>query len=277
MKSISNGLKTHLAGEVTTLATLWKITRLDNKVFAFTDHTRDITYGGITYLASTSYAPSAIKTTAALNVDNLEVQSFLDSETITEHDLMAGLWDYATVLVMRINYMSPGDGVEIMRKGTLGNVKTGKTSFVAELRGMTQPLQQAIGRIFTPGCDADLGDTRCGVSISSYTVTGTVTSVISGHEFKDTGRTESSGWFNDGMLTWTSGNNNTYKMEVKTFTNGTFFLQQAMPNAIQVGDTYSVHAGCDKTLSTCKNKFDNVINFRGFPHVPGNDRMMAGT
>lgn len=276
MKSTGTALKTHMAGEVTSLATLWKITRLDATVFAFTDHTRDIEYGGNTYLASSGYAPSAIKTTAALNVDNLEVQSFLRSSTITDADLLAGLWDYATVEIMRINYLSIGDGIEWLRKGTLGNVKTGRTAFVAELRGMTQPLQQTIGRIFSPGCDANLGDARCGVTIASYTVTGAVTSVTSGHEFTDTSRAEASGYFEGGLLTWTAGNNNTYQMEVKTFASGVFFLQQAMPNAIQIGDTYSVYAGCDKILSTCKTKFSNVINFRGFPHVPGNDRMVSG-
>ena len=67
-------------------------------------------------------------------------------------------------------------------------------------------------------------------------------------------------------------------MEVKDFSaGGVFVLQQAMPNAIAIGDAYSVHAGCDKLLATCRDKFSNVINFRGFPHVPGLDRMVSGS
>ena len=29
--------------------------------------------------------------------------------------------------------------------------------------------------------------------------------------------------------------------------------------------------GCDRRLATCRARFDNVANFRGFPHIPGND------
>jgi hypothetical protein len=29
--------------------------------------------------------------------------------------------------------------------------------------------------------------------------------------------------------------------------------------------------GCDRALATCRDRFANVVNFRGFPHIPGND------
>jgi uncharacterized phage protein (TIGR02218 family) len=276
MKTLSANLKSHIAGEVTTLATLWKVTRTDATVFGFTDHSDDITYGGTTYDAATGYTPSNIETTASLGVDNLDVQAVLDSASITDADLMAGLWDYATVEIVRVNYKSLGDGHEWMRRGTLGNVSTGRTAFVAELRGMTQPLQQSIGRIFAPACDAALGDARCGITLGTYTVTGTLTAVASGHQFTDSARAEAAGYFNGGLLTWTGGANAGYAMEVKSFAAGVFVIQQAMPTTPSIGDTYSVSAGCDKTLATCGTKFANVVNFRGFPHVPGMDSMMSG-
>jgi uncharacterized phage protein (TIGR02218 family) len=66
-------------------------------------------------------------------------------------------------------------------------------------------------------------------------------------------------------------------MEVKTSTSaGVITLQQFMPNAIAIGDDYTISAGCDKQLATCKTKFNNVVNFRGFPHVPGQDMMVSG-
>ena len=37
------------------------------------------------------------------------------------------------------------------------------------------------------------------------------------------------------------------------------------------GDAFSVTAGCDKSFSTCRTKFANHLNFRGFPHLPGAD------
>ena len=29
--------------------------------------------------------------------------------------------------------------------------------------------------------------------------------------------------------------------------------------------------GCDRHLGTCRGRFGNVVNFRGFPHIPGSD------
>lgn len=277
MKTVSAALKAHLQGTVLTTCTLWKVTRQDGLIFGFTDHDQDVTFSGVTYKANTGHTASSIKTTAQLSVDNLEVQSMLTGSTLTEADIQAGLWDFAQVLIQIVNYKDLTMGSMILRQGWLGNVKTGRFNFTAELRGMMQPLQQQIGRVYAPGCDAALGDARCGVVLATFTVTGNVTSDTSARLFVDTTRPEANGYFDGGLITWTSGLNKGYRMEVKTFiSGGTITLQQSMPNAIQIGDGYSMSAGCDKLRTTCVTKFSNVANFRGFPDIPGLDAMLSG-
>lgn len=276
MKSVSTNLKAHLSGDVVTLAHLWLCNLTNGAVHAFTDHDQDITYGGVTYLAATGFTASKIATTAQLNVDNLEVQGMLNSATITDADLLAGLWDYAQITLSIVNYADLTMGAMQLRNGWLGNVKSGRQNFYAELRGMMQPLQQAIGRIYAPACDARLGDAHCGITLASYTVAGSITAVTNSRVFTDSARVEAAGYFEGGLITWTSGANNTYRMEVKTFASGVITLQQGMVNNVQVGDTYSMSAGCNKLLATCKTKFNNVVNFRGFPNVPGQDMMISG-
>lgn len=210
-------------------------------------------------------------------MDNLELEGMISSEVIDDSDLLAGLWDFAKFEISRVNYEDLTQGKEILRAGTLGNVRTGTNNFFVELRGMMQPLQQDVGRVYNPACDADLGDHRCKVDLAPYTVTGTVTTSITQSSFVDSGRGEPAGWFDFGLLTFTSGLNTGYSMEVKEFGSGEFVLQQAMPAPISIGDEYMVYAGCDKRRSTCKDKFNNIVNFRGFPDVPGMDRMVSGT
>ena len=113
------------------------------------------------------------------------------------------------------------------------------------------------------------------ITSSPYRVTGSVVSVTDRSKFTDTARTEADDYFKYGLLTWTSGLNNGYSMEVKNYTlsTGEFELFEPMPYAIAVADTYSVYAGCDKFFSTCKDKFSNVVNFRGEPHVPTQDQI----
>jgi uncharacterized phage protein (TIGR02218 family) len=208
----------------------------------------------------------------------LDVQGVLTSDTLNDEDLRAGLWDYCLVEIYKINWSDTSMGIVWDRKGRLGEVSTGRVSFTAELRGLAQNLQQVIGRVYTASCNADFGDARCGKSLASYTVSGSVSSVSSNRIFADSSRTEADHYFRYGLLTWTSGANDGLKMEVKGFLNagGVFELQGEMPYDILAGDSFEVYAGCDKTLATCKAKFSNVINFRGFPHVPGQDALLSG-
>jgi uncharacterized phage protein (TIGR02218 family) len=276
MKSISASLATHLASETTSLCTLWKITRTDGQIFGFTDASSDITYSGTTYLASTGHSPSAIKTTADMSVDNLEVVSVLDSSTLTEQDIVAGKWDYATVDLMMVNYSDLTAGHLKIRKGTIGQIKLGRNQFAAELRGLAQALQQTMGVIITPACRANLGDTKCAVTLASYTTSGTVTSVTSNSVFADTSLTAVNGYYDYGLVTWVGGLNSGLMMEVKTFLNsgGSVTLQMTAPYDINVGDTYTISAGCDKTRTTCVAKFNNIANFRGYPDLPGQDKII---
>ena len=278
MKSVSVALLAHMQGETTTLATCWRVTRLDGEVFGFTDHCETLTIDGVAYVASTGYTATAIQSGSGLNVDNLDIEGALDSETITEQDLLAGLWDFAAIEIFLVNYDDLTMGEMVLRTGNLGTVRTGRGMFVAELRGMMQRLQQAVGRLVMPACNANLGDARCGVNLATYTAVGSVDSVTSNRQFLDAALPHATGWFNGGLLTWTSGANDGLAMEVKQFTfGGSIVLHLPMPHTVSAGDTFTISAGCDKALSTCLGKFSNVVNFRGFPHLPGITRIGSGT
>jgi hypothetical protein len=83
-----------------------------------------------------------------------------------------------------------------------------------------------------------------------------------------------SGYFDGGVMTWTSGANNGLSGEVASYTVGQIVLALPMPYAIAAGDTYSLIAGCDKTFPTCRDRFSNVLNFRGEPYLGGMDKLV---
>src|SRR5690606_27464385 len=136
MMTCSTALREHLAGTVTTLASLWRITRTDGVVMGFTDHDQDITFDGQFYKAATGFTPTALSSNAALAVDNMEIQSVLDSEDITEADLAAGVYDNATVDLFLVNYDDLSAGALYPRRGTIGQVRVTGSGFAAELIGM---------------------------------------------------------------------------------------------------------------------------------------------
>lgn len=284
MKPVSEALAAHIAGEVTTLATCWKLTRKDNTLMGFTNHDKDLTIDGVVYKAATGFTPSAIENSGTLSVDNLDVEGMLTSGSLTEADIMAGLYDFADIDIFQVNYMELSQGVFPLKRGWLGEVSLKKHQFVAEVRGMSQRLSQTIGELYSPSCRASLGDARCKVDLAAHTATGAISSVASAQQFTDNSQTEASASFAAGIITFTSGANQGLSMEIKEYMyttgiGGQFVLALPMPYPVSEGDGYSVIKGCDKTLATCKGRFDNLLNFRGEPHVPGLDRMLetAGT
>ena len=277
MKGLSAALKTHYALGTTTLATCWKATLVNGTVYAATSSDRDVVYSGRTYLAASSYRPSNVDSSNDLNPDNLELDGYLNASFITDADIQAGLWDYAAIELFEINYLDTSMGRNLIRSGTLGQVKTGRQTFNAELRGLMQAYSRVIGRLTTQTCTADLGDARCTKVLTSFTFTGTVTSATGNRVVSDSGRTQANDYFTGGKLTFTGGPNNGLAMEVQTYSVGVLTLALAMPYTVSAGNTYSVIAGCTKRFTEdCVGKFSNGVNFRGFPHVPGVSIWKAG-
>jgi hypothetical protein len=164
VKTVSPSLASHLAGSVTTLATCWRITRVDGVVFRFTDHDQDLVVEGEVYEASAAYSRTAISNDAGMGVDNLDVEGVFDSAAVTEEELRAGLFDRAEVRIFLVNWADPSMGALRLRRGWFGEVVlTEQGVFRTELRGLTQALSQRIGELYSPECRADLGDHRCRV------------------------------------------------------------------------------------------------------------------
>ena len=275
MKAIGAGLQAMLDTGVTTVALCWKVTRADSAVQGFTEHDRDITFDSVTYKAASGFTASEIEHSLGLAVDGLEASGALSSAAITEDDLARGHYDGAALEIIAVNWDDPSERVTLMA-GSIGEVRRGRTAFQAEIRSIVHVLAQATGRTYQYYCDADLGDARCAVDLDdpAFKGSGTVTAsdglaiVASGlGAFAD-------GWFTGGRLIWTGGPNSGLAFEVKAHhltSVVTLVLWAAPPDPIGAGDTFDVTAGCDKSLAVCKAKFSNVVNFRGFPHMPGND------
>lgn len=267
---MSPELRAHCASGTTTLATCVKATLRNGTVVATTSHDTDLPIDGVLYLASAGYLGSNVESSAALNPDNLEISGFMRSPAITEEDIHSGIWDYAAIEMFEVNYNDLTMGKNILRTGTLGEVKGGRSKFTAELRGLMQAYSRTIVRLTTKDCTADLGDERCKIPVHLWTVAGTVGSVSDNRVISDGNRTEVADWYAGGKLTFTSGLNQGLSMEVKQSAPGVLTLHERMPFEIVEGDAYLVAAGCTKRMAEdCRDKFNNIINFRGFPFVPG--------
>ncbi|WP_072392068.1 DUF2163 domain-containing protein [Hyphomicrobium sp. CS1GBMeth3] len=277
MKQLSEGLAEHVASGATTLCWCWRLTRRDGVRHGFTDHDHDIVFADTVFEAAAGMEASEIRDSVGLSVDNLEVTSAVTSERLAEADLAAGLYDNAGIEIFRVNWAAPEQRV-LMRSGNLGEVKRAGRAFAAEVRGLAHTLQETRGRLFQYTCDADFGDARCAVNRddAAFKGTGALIAVASPRRFTVSGlEAFANGWFTHGLLTFTSGAASGQALEVKQHagagSSATIELWSRARLPLEPGQTFTVTAGCDKRIATCKAKFSNVANFRGFPHMPGND------
>jgi uncharacterized phage protein (TIGR02218 family) len=278
MRILPPALAAHLAGGATTLATCWTLTRRDGAVLGFTDHDRDISIGGVTFVARTGLDASEAVSELGLAAVGVEVAGALSAEGLSEAALEAGQFDAADVTVQLVNWADTSQRV-LVSKGTIGEVKRRDGAFLAELRSAAHRLNQVDGRLYAKQCDADLGDSRCGVALAGFTAAAVVAATDGAMHVEATGLgTYPAGRFTAGALRWTGGANLGGTVEIKghTLRGDIALLELWRPpaEALLVGAAFTVSAGCDKRFATCRDTFANSANFRGFPHIPGNDRVL---
>jgi len=274
MRSIPTDLAAHIKGEVTTLATCWRIKRQDGIVLGLTTHDRPLRINGVIYRAAGGFVPTTMESSNTLEVDNLDIEGILASSALSRSDLLAGRYDLAEVEVFLVNWAAPEAGAVILKTGFLGDVSLGDNAFTVEVRGLTQLLQADIGDMYSPECRAILGDGRCKVRLRAFRVLGAVSGVMDSESFEDAARSEADGWFDYGVLSWLTGANAGVECDVKSSAGGQIVLAEPMAGQIAVGDRYEMTAGCDKRFQTCRSKFSNARNFRGEPAVPGVDAVL---
>lgn len=277
MSTYPPALLAHLSQEITSVCHCWKLTRSDGLVLGFTDHDEALTVDGMLYEPSSGFSASEARDTLGLAASTMDVEGALSSDRLSEEDIAAGLYDGASVETLLVNWRAPVDFASI-RKATIGKVTLSDNRLVAELQGAFQVLDQPGGRRVRRLCDAELGDGRCGVALATgaFRGTGTVVSASGIDMIEVSGLAGFEGdWFSGGVLSWTSGDNAGRLARVVTHSRRgsevTLALWPGAGFAPRPGDTFQVTAGCDKSFTTCKAKFDNALNFRGFPHLPGNN------
>lgn len=279
MRILSPELAAHVADEATTLCRCWSMTRRDGAVLGFTDHDRDLSFGGILFRANAGLEAAEASSELGFATGGGEVLGALAASGLNEQDLSLGLYDDARVALWLVNWANPSQNT-LLETGFVGEVKRSDTNFTAEVRGLGKAFDDERGRLYTASCSADLGDTRCGATASSSAATVAATD----GRLSITAPTLSAygdGYFGGGRLVFTAGSNIGFATEIRSHRadGGAVVLQlwQAAPQPILIGDAFTVQAGCDKRFITCRTKFGNSVNFRGFPHLPGNDFIIGGT
>lgn len=277
MREIPSELQTRLDAGATTLCRCWRLDRVDGASFGFTDHDAPLVFDGVAFDPAGALDASGLEAAEGLAPDNLELAGALRSDALTEDDIRAGKLDGAMIEQWLVDWTEPSLRV-LLFKGSLGDIRRRGREFTAELLGLSHQLNQPAGRQFLPICDAALGDARCSVDLANpgFRAAGQVARIDAPGVYAVSGlETFDAGWFSRGALAWTSGGASGARLPIKSHriagAEHILELWRAPTSEIALGDSFDATAGCDKRLDTCRAKFANHLNFRGFPHMPGDD------
>ncbi len=270
-------MRAHLEAATTTLCRAWAITRRDGTRLGFTDHDCDLNFDGLKFCADTGLSARQLEQGTGLSVDNSEALGALSAAAVRERDIAAGYYDEAEVLSWLVNWQNP-DERQLQFRGYIGEITREDGQFRAELRGLTDRLNRPQGRIYQTPCTAVLGDQRCGFDINTpgYLAEAALVEVrdrqtfilplLPGFEPE---------WFSRGVLRTSDGLWGAIKRDLTTPTQREITLWEPLGAEIEPGALIRLEAGCDKRFKTCKLKFNNLLNYQGFPDIPREDWLVA--
>ncbi|MCG6901798.1 MAG: DUF2163 domain-containing protein [Rhodobacter sp.] len=274
-------LEAHLKTGATNVCRAWAVVRRDGETFGFTDHDQDLEFDGLSFRADTGLSAGAIQQATGLAVDNSEAVGALSDAALREDDIQAGRFDGADVRAWLVNWRDVSQRV-LQFRGSLGEIKRAGGAFQAELRGLTEALNQPLGRVYQSPCSAVLGDADCKVDLTApgYFSEVPVEEVEDRKLFRFADMTGfDDRWFERGrvlMLTGAAkGLIGLIKNDRLSGDGRSVELWESLGATVAAGDVIRIEAGCDKRAETCRLKFDNFLNFQGFPHIPGEDWLMG--
>lgn len=278
---MQHALENHLKTGSTTVCWAWLVRRRDGETLGFTDHDCDLTFDGVLFAARSGLTAGVLEKTNGMAVDNTEVLGALSDASVREEDILAGRYDGAEVVTYLVNWVNVNER-SVLFRGTFGEMTRSQGSFRVELRGLTEALNVRHGRVYHAECGAVLGDAQCKVDLTAPAMSVIVPAqaVLEGRVIHVPALAEySEGWFADGQLLIHTGIGKGQSGRIKSDTTvgqiRIVEMWQSFGVRPQAGDQMRLVAGCDRRASTCRQKFDNFLNFRGFPHIPGEDWMRS--
>lgn len=295
MRSLSVSFAAHLASNPLKLAECVLLSPLVGTPMGFTSLNRDLLIDGVTYEAGTWAEMSSMSATRGSGVDNIETSGILSSDNITESDIIAGVYDGAKIELFQVVWSNLSYGKFIVLTGVLGEISHTGTLFNTEFRSLSQFLSQNIVDLTSPVCRVrQLFDAKCFVNGTNYDETfvpgdfrflSPVSAVVSSRQITFGGPTtpvngeiKATGYYDYGIVLFTTGLNAGYSRDVKSHilnaSLAEITLQESFPFTVAVSDIARLEAGCDRLSATCTNKYANIGNYRGEPHLPGSEAIL---
>lgn len=275
MKTASAELIALMASNTFRLADIYTFTLKSGVVLRYTSADIAITYNSLIY-TPIPVSRGRTRTSIGVEVDTLEVTISPGPDlTVSGSPFLqaahSGIFDGATVLVEKAYMPSWGNtsaGVLHIFEGEVSDVEIDGLSLYMKVWSMTALLNIQMPRNkYQAPCGKNLYGAACGVIKANFKVIGSVTAG-SNTLIVNSALAQAADYFMLGTIEFQTGQNANVIRTVRAYSAGQFTLTQPLAYTPAVGDTFHAYPGCDKSLLTCTNKFNNRPRYRGQPWIP---------
>jgi len=240
---------------------LYLFNRADNEYWSYTSSDTIITYDG------RDYNPILIRRSDII-LDSNSLKTQIEITVALDNSFVRNSIKEPIEGVVRLTiYRKQGNNYVTYWKGFIRGISFKSNTSVIICNLKSDSLKRGgLMRKYSRQCDLPLFSELCTISKSDsdYYVTGTI-NTVDGVEINATiFSSKIDGWFVGGIFKLDNGNC-TQKI---VYHSGTTIKIARSISAVQAGLTFTAWAGCDHLKATCKDKFNNKLNYGGQPYLP---------
>ena len=282
MKSASAALIALLnSGEQFIMADLYTFTLVGGAtILRYSAAPTPIVANGYLFAVGPKFERSKTKVVIGTQVDEFDIKIYPEAtDVVGSTPFLEAAWqgqfDGGLVRLERAfmgtdagGYGDTSAGTVILFSGRISDIDCSRTGVEMKCRSHLELLNiQMPRRLWQSSCTHVFGDAMCLFNRSSLAAmfsaaNGSTTTVIQGAPTTATP-------YAQGTIIGITGGNAGYSRTISSFVSGgTVTVKLAFLSSVAVGDQFQLLPGCDRTLATCTNVFNNALHFGGFPYIP---------
>jgi uncharacterized phage protein (TIGR02218 family) len=235
---------------------------------------------GYVFAAGPKFERSKTKVVIGTQVDELEIKIYPETtDLVGGVPFLGAAWEGqfdGALLQLERAFMGAGGGgygdtsagTVILFSGRVSDVDCSRTGIEMRCRSHLELLNiQMPRRLWQSSCTHVFGDAMCLFNRSSLAATfsaaaGSTTTVVEGAPTTTTP-------YGQGTIIGVTGSNAGSSRTISSFiSGGAVSVKLAFLSPVNTGDQFQLLPGCDRTLATCTNIFNNANHFGGFPYIP---------
>jgi uncharacterized phage protein (TIGR02218 family) len=259
------------------MADLYTFTLVGGNVLRYSAVPTAITANGFTFALGPKFERSRTRTVIGTEVDELDIQVYPEpTDLLGATPWLLAAWqgqlDGALLQLERAfmpTYADTSPGTVVLFAGRISDLDCSRTAINMKCRSHLELLNiQMPRRLWQPSCTHVFGDAMCqfdraSLAVSFACLAGSVETQILSNV-----NPTPAGLYVQGTIIGLTGANAGFSRTIAQMSNGAVTVKLAFLSPPAAGDQFQLLPGCDRTLPTCTNVFNNAIHFGGFPYVP---------